>query len=322
MDFDKPLNFTIYYIIPPLILIIGTTGNLFGIFTFHRSKLCKIGSKRIYKFIFVIDTLNLLNIIVMYMANGYGKDITLQTNISCKLAMYLNYTLAPMSPMLLIFNSIIKLISTKRQLESLLFWLKTKYVQFIYAIGIIIFNSVYYIPALFLIQLQYNPSSNLLFDSAHECTFIDISKQVILFSMDLFNRVFIPFTSMSLCSLFLMRQIVMMINEINRNLSAETKKRVLKRELKSTTTLVCLNMFYVLLNLPIVIIMFTQISFDSVLFSISLNLYYMSYGVNFYIILITNSMVRKEFLKIFKKKINNNSNSFNDENEISLPFWV
>lgn len=323
MDLENPLHFIVYYAVPPLVLLIGTTGNVFGLISFHRMKLCKIGSKLIYKFIFVTDSLNLLNIIVMYLANGYGKDVTLLTNVSCKIVMYLNYTLAPISPLLLVFNSLLKHISINKNLENTLFWLKKKHIQFVFAIGLIVFNMIYYLPALFIIQLQTNPNSHIFFDQTPECTFIDTNKQIIMFSMDLFNRVFIPFTLLIICSFCLLRQIFKMKRDINSTLVVQTKVKGIKREIKATFTLVCLNIFYVTLNLPIVMILFTQISFESISFSVSLNLYYLAYGVNFYIIVLTNSYFKREFFRIFRKKQRRPSaNSFQDEHELSIPFWV
>lgn len=316
---DRLKEFLVYYFMPPLILLSGLIGNSLGFYAFQNIRLIKIGPRLIYKCLFIIDTLNLLNIIIMFLANGFSKDVTLHSNASCKTFMYLSYTLAPISPMLLIANSIMKLVSINKECEKMFNFCKQRITQLLFIASLVSFNIIFYIPSLFYMELSSNSSDFILETTSNECSFIDSRKQKILFAMDLFNRVIIPFTLLTICTISLIRKVVRLRKEIVNSVTIiENKNRNFYRDFKSTFCLINLNVFYMLLNVPLVAFLFTQISFESSAFSMSLNLYYLSYGINFYIIFITNSLFRKEFFSFLRK----NESSKNETEELSLPIWI
>ena len=61
-----------------------------------------------------------------------------------------------------------------------------------------------------------------------------------------------------------------------------------------------MNLLFFLLNLPVEINQFFP--FDSDKYTIVNYIYYSSYAVNFYVLLVTNSLFRKEFYSLFYKK--------------------
>jgi hypothetical protein len=73
------------------------------------------------------------------------------------------------------------------------------------------------------------------------------------------------------------------------------KKFVLFRKNNSIKILL-----FVLLNLPVEIYLFLPFYIDTYTFLVYI--FYISYGVNFYILLVTNSLFRKQFYSLFYKK--------------------
>lgn len=108
-------TFTVFffYIFPPLVLILGLFGNIFGYYLLKRPKMSEIGPRNTYKFLFSLDTINLIQIIVNYLQFSFKTDITIISNVSCRLWMFINYSLATPSSMCLVYISIDRYISIK-----------------------------------------------------------------------------------------------------------------------------------------------------------------------------------------------------------------
>ena len=83
-------------------------------------------------------------------------------------------------------------------------------------------------------------------------------------------------------------------------------------EIRLATTSLSLNLIYILLNLPISVINFSQLYDNLYMYIYCYYLFYLSYSLNFYILLISNSLFQNEFfemIKIKKVQINNNNNN-------------
>ncbi len=101
------------YIFPPLILGFGLVGNFLGFKVMKRPKMLEIGPRNIYKYLFIMDSIYLVEIIVTNLQLSYSIDITVLSKIACKLWNYLNYSLDAQSPMLLVYISIDRYVSIK-----------------------------------------------------------------------------------------------------------------------------------------------------------------------------------------------------------------
>ena len=62
-----------------------------------------------------------------------------------------------------------------------------------------------------------------------------------------------------------------------------------------------MNLLFALFNLPGEIYLFLPFYIDT--YTLVVYIYYISYAVNFYILLITNSLFRKQFYSLFYEKI-------------------
>jgi hypothetical protein len=72
--------------------------------------------------------------------------------------------------------------------------------------------------------------------------------------------------------------------------------------IRLAVTSICLNIIYILFQTPISIHLIQDYS-SMYFYIISYFLYYVSYSINFYVILIPNSLFRKEFILLLKKTI-------------------
>jgi hypothetical protein len=87
------------YWFPVLIFLFGTIGNILGCIVIWSPKLANIGPQITYKFLFITDTLYLMQIIATYLRFGFDINFTFVSDLACKFGNYLNFSLAVISPM-------------------------------------------------------------------------------------------------------------------------------------------------------------------------------------------------------------------------------
>ena len=89
----------------------------------------------------------------------------------------------------------------------------------------------------------------------------------------------------------------------NNNISYSNKQnKTFKRDTKFSVTSIILSIIYAILTLPNSIDVFFNNYYLYITYPAFLFLFYSSYAVNFYIIILTNSFVRNEFFIFFKSK--------------------
>jgi hypothetical protein len=290
------IEYFIKYIFAPFILCTGLIGNITGFIIMKSKKLENIGPRTMYKCMFIMDTLFLFQVLLFYSTRAYGKNISTVSELLCKMYNYLNYSLCPISPMLLCYISMDRFVAIR--LPSSKGTMRRERNQLLYFMIILTFNALYYIPMPFaysIINLSESTNQTRL-----TCYFAEFRKiGVILSWMDLANYVLMPFTLMFLCSFL----IIFTIFQSRRNVSRNQKSnKNLDRDIRFSVTCFVLNLLYLLLNLPLAIILLFPINFSATFFSLTNYLFYLSYAVNFYILLFTNSLIRRQFLELFKGK--------------------
>lgn len=138
-------------------------------------------------------------------------------------------------------------------------------------------------------------------DSYLSCNFIDSTSHSVLSYLFLANSAVMPFIIMLIFTTLLCYSIFKSRNRIQANHSQEENK-TFKRDLKFTVTSIGLNLIFIALNLPVSLAILVPDYQQSILFVFSYFLFYLSYGVNFYILLVFNSIIRTEFINLFKFK--------------------
>ena len=93
----------VYYIFAPNFLVIGLTGSFIGLLVLNKSKRINKNRPILIKFLFLSDTFYLLQIIIDYFGYGFNLDLTVLSNLSCQIYIYLNYAFCAFSPWLLVY---------------------------------------------------------------------------------------------------------------------------------------------------------------------------------------------------------------------------
>ena len=123
-----------------------------------------------------------------------------------------------------------------------------------------------------------------------------------LLLMDLFNSTLIPFALMLTFSILLIITIFKTRLRLLSFTSPNDRKKLIK-DVKFSLTSIMLNFSYILLNLPICIISFYDFSDEIITFTYLL--FCLNYCINFLILIVFNSIFRKECLVLFGIKQRN-----------------
>lgn len=205
--------------------------------------------------------------------------------------MYVDYALAPISPMLLVYISVDRFIAIKY--PSRRFMIRNERNQFIYFMVVFVFNVVYYLPYAFencVIRMTRNATNQT---ADLQCGFSDMTAQTILNWMDTFNSVLMPFTLTFLLTCLIIYTI---FRSRARTRSANlTENRNRSSDIKFSITCLALNIILLVLNPPCSVVNFFPVDYSGTLYLSIYYLFFFSYAVIFYILLATNSLVRGEF---------------------------
>ena len=71
-------------IFPLIIIITGLIGNSFGLIVMHKKRLKMIGPAKMYKYLFVIGLINILQPFKIYL-NSFGINLATLSDLSCRL---------------------------------------------------------------------------------------------------------------------------------------------------------------------------------------------------------------------------------------------
>lgn len=294
---ETKIHLIVYQFYILTILAFGFFGNIMGIVVLLKRKLAKLGARNTYRYLFITDTMYLIQMVTDAILFNYGYDITGISILSCRVYYYINNSLATLSPMLLVYISVERLISIKYSHKR--FILRRPINQFFYLISVIFFNMIYYSPFLFHFNLDiYKTSSN-----RSDCDFADF-KSIRMFSlMDLTNRVLTPCLLTTVTTVLLILTIFRIRKKANRHVIVDSRScNNTKKDVKFTITSICINLFYIFLTLPLPIYNIFSDYFSDFAFSFAFYLFSLTYSINFYVFLLFNSLFRKEFFNFFKSK--------------------
>jgi len=136
------------------------------------------------------------------------------------------------------------------------------------------------------------------------CSFESYTGQLIINWMFLIASIFLPFFAMILISVMLaiFLTLVSFQQRVNSEVISEKLKKRLERDRMYTKSSFFMNLVFILLNLPVSILLFLPNIVKSLYFIFTVFLQFLSYGINFFVILVTNLKFRRSILKIIRKK--------------------
>ncbi len=180
--------------------------------------------------------------------------------------------------------------------------------QLIFLLTWIAFNLLYYSAIPFCYDMV-NYNANVENSTASlGCDFIDYNSQMIASYMDLTMRDIIPFVLMSIFSILLILSIFRARMRVRAMVRATPQAgEILKRDIRFSIMIILMNLLFIILSLPIaVVLFFPDYNADYDTFLLTFYIFYSSYAVNFYVMLITNTLFRNEVMSfIFSKKSTN-----------------
>jgi len=157
------------------------------------------------------------------------------------------------------------------------------------------FNLIYYLP----VSYDYVLTET---NGTLDCFFTDKYSQELISYMDLANRVIMPAILVLMFSILLGIEIIKSKSRILGNFAREENK-IFFNNIRLAITSIILNIIYVILQTPISVYYFLPNFSEINGFGFFYYLLYFSYSINFYIIVLSNSLFRKEFI-LFLKNLN------------------
>jgi hypothetical protein len=214
----------------------------------------------------------------------------------CKFYQLCNFALDALGAWCLVYISVEKFINIA--FYSKRFKFKRTKNQIIFLILLCFFTIIYNINVLFSVDiLVFSDNSS----SSSFCFPIDNEQALILSYMDLVKLIILPFSLMIIFSILLILSIFKSRNRVNINDSIRERKRLFK-DIRFSISLISMNLLFILLNLPLGILSFftkDYLTFGELYVAFGY-IYYLASSINFYLIFLTNSLFRKEFLILFK----------------------
>ena len=290
--------------IPPLLLVLGLIGNFGFLVVYSQKRFRNFSFRFVFIFLSIFDSIYLIiNTGLDCLNHLFSFNIKNKSILSCILTGYFEYLLGPISPWLIAYVSFERLFSISPFFHGFKKMKKKEY-QIAYIVSIIIFNFLYYLPVL----LVLNRDDGFLNLTTHDCE--DFNDRTISY-MDLFFSTVIPAFLMLFATAMIIFSIFKSTNRLAKHGVSKVKRRI-RKDIKFSITSIFLNVVFIILNLPLCVIYLDEDNFDknSVSYVVSLYLFYTTYAINFYLFLVVNSSFRNEFLKLIHLK---NSNTVSEQ---------
>lgn len=300
-----------YLVLPTGILIVSLTSNILGIAVLlrKRMKYIHMGPRNMYIYMFVMDSIIELQILVVILA-CFNFNIPTMSDLACKLYRYFNYVTNCITQMMLVYISVDRIVSIRFPAKRHI--LRSKRNQIAYIFVLVLFNMVYFIPVPFFYEVQvysdflatrqiYNQTNNYnFFNPAFMlvCEPNSRNSHIMLSSMVFINRTLISSVILIITTISLVISIFKIRERIRNN-------KTLKKDIKFSITAVFLNVFYLMLVCPIFFLFLKEDYYPYINLIIFFSyLLFLSYGINFYIFYFTNSLFRREFYNMIKRQNN------------------
>jgi len=176
--------------------------------------------------------------------------------------------------------------------------------QLIFFLAWTAFNLLYYsfIPFTYDI-VDYNANeenSSMLLG----CSTQDYNWQLIPYYMDLTLRNILPFVFMTIFSMLLIVSVFRARMRVSTTVRAMHQAReILTRDIRFSVMIVLMNFLFILLSLPVFIVAIFIPNYSNFTYILTYYIFFSSYAVNFYVMLITNTLFRNEVMSlIFSEK--------------------
>ena len=298
------------FVVSIIVLTIGLAGNTLLFIVFTTKQMKKQASSNVYRALAVIDSFYAMLRLSqsIFTTIGSSKNLFFEDEpkvlkisyVACKIFGYLNPAVGPISGHLLVFMSFERYFSIAKPKHFIFKFIKRKNVEKSIIITLFIFNFILYLPWLLQPYTTIDSSLNQTASKNNKtasCKYLDVNIQRIILSIDMLNLSILPFVLMFILSIMLIYTVIK-ARKRSMVLSDQQEKARLLKDIKFSVTLIFLNIAFVSFNLPISLSHIFEVENQN------LNPYYsfvymLSYCVNFYILVLTNSIFRAGLVNLF-----------------------
>jgi len=266
----------------------------------QKIKNCFINNNRddLWRILATVEIFNVLQLTKHFAKNTFAFNIYNVSNLTCKLTYYFSYFNA-ITAWLLTYLSVERFLLIRfHQIHKAAIKFQALIISMLITWNLLSYSQV----------LIFSEVLGTFEDSNRTCCMSNTWESIVNY-FDILNSTILPFLIMFLCSLFLIRSVFksrQKMTRFARETAASFSNHKHRRDIQFSTTLILSNFLFFILNFPIILkLIFNPLDSDSLLYHFLGDLYYISYTVNFFIYLITNSNFRREFLQMARLSSNN-----------------
>jgi len=281
-----------------LVIPLGIISNIITLVVFIRRNFKKFSARNIFCALVISDILKLISV---YIFNKIGRNFASMSELGCRLINYIETFATALSMFLVVYSSIDKFFFiTNPKLK-----LNRNLVILLIILIALIYSATYAILPEYKTSLNNSSLNNSSFNNNsfnnNSLSFV-CSKSFISYLLEMIFSVLIPSLMTLLFSCLLIRSILESRLKIL-NLNTQKDRRRLKKDIIFAISTLIINILYILFDLPLFIILISKKLKPNYNFSLILPylgvLQTLAFSMNMYILIIFNSIFRREFLNMF-----------------------
>lgn len=289
--------FILTAIFPPIIALLGTTGNICIIIIYSRKRFTNDPLRNHYRLFSFVDILCVLQIIKHFLLDQFNINVQ-STSFLCKILAYATY-FSSISAWVLAFISIDRMISIVNRPAST--FLRKQSSGTVACLIIVVLNLMFYSQTMVYFDVQHYRNNN---DTFQTCQVLPAYNQLfgIFIYFDLSISSLIPFffndhmfnyTYRFSNDLFKIRLSEMKFYSLN-------EQRRVRKDIRFSLTILIMDIIFIAFHLPICIYFLLETA-NLLFFTICDVIYYSAFAVNFFVFFIFNSKFCDEFLALARQ---------------------
>jgi hypothetical protein len=283
-----------------ILFVLSLVGTTLGEIIFSRKTLNKFPMRHVYQSLLATDAIYVTKITIQntFAHTDIGPLKYLST-FACKLYEYTNFMICSISSWLLVLISVERCVGIAFGKRIQIFK-NRKFELFLIALAII-YNFLLYTPFLLYQELQQTITNNTDTNETQidfSCDFSELEYIQTFYLMDMINSTLVPYGIMVVSSIILIVFVIKSRMRI-KHLTNSKEKKFLIKEIRFGMTILLLNFFFVILNLPICVANYFD-NLSDFMYDFIAYIFMISFCINFYILAVFNTIIRKEVDDMFK----------------------
>jgi hypothetical protein len=290
-----------------IMTLLGLLGNLLVFIIYGFDEMKKFSISLYFQVASLVNSLMVFHMLRETLAIEYDWSITLFSDFVCKITDFSEHTLGAIEAWILVCISLDRFINIKFNNRYSL--LSSRKFQASLMTTVVIFNVLFYSLMIWNSELKniFN-TSNSTFNSSFESNvtlyFCENSADRVIYWMDLFNSVVIPFIFMIVINALMISHIKKSRKRIHQ-VSSHNKKTLLM-DRKFAILAITYNFLFLVLNLPNMVFLLVSVyvniepELNTFLYYITATIYYNLFAIEFFVQFVANSLFRAQAITLFK----------------------